>query len=141
MKVMMFAVAKTGVAPKPPTEAALLAMHQFNEELEKAGVLLDLGGLMPPSAGVRVKYSGGKLAVVDGPFAEAKEMIAGYSLLEVKSLAEAIEWAKRAPFGLNVGEGEEAVVEIRPLFDPSAFDVPGEAEERARKQAEKAGTS
>ena len=60
--------------------------------------------------------------MIDGPFAEAKEMIAGYSLLEVKTLAEAIEWAKRAPFGATVQDGEEAMVEIRPLFDPSDFD-------------------
>jgi hypothetical protein len=133
MKVMMLAIAseQTEASP-PPTEEALLAMHQFNEELQKAGVLLDLGGLTPPSSGVRVKYSGGKPTVIDGPFAEAKEMIAGYSLLEVKSLAEAVEWAKRAP--VTVG-----VVEIRPLFDPSQFDVPGEAEERAKRLAEKTG--
>jgi hypothetical protein len=123
MKVMLFAIAtKQTEAAQPPSKEAVLAMHQFNEELEKAGVLLDLGGLTPTSRGVRVKYSGGKCAVVDGPFAEAKEMIAGYSLLEVKSLAEAVEWAKRAPFGLTVKDGEEAVVEIRPLFDPSDFD-------------------
>lgn len=139
MKVMMFAIASTGAEPgQPPTEEALRAMHEFNEELEKAGVLLDLGGLMPPSHGVRVTYSGGKRTVVDGPFAEAKEFIAGYSLLEVKSLAEAVEWAKRAPFGIG-RDGTEAVVEIRPLFDPSVFDVPGEAEERARRLAEQQG--
>ena len=123
MKVMLFAIAsKHTEASKPPTKEAVMAMHKFNEELEKAGVLLDLGGLTPTSQGVRVTYSGGKCTVVDGPFAEAKEMIAGYSLLEVKTLAEAIEWAKRAPFGASVQEGEEAVVEIRPLFDPSDFD-------------------
>ncbi len=116
-----------------------MALHKFNEELEKPGVLLHLGGLTPASRGVRVKYSGGKCTVVDGPFAEAKEMIAGYSLLEVKSLAEAVEWAKRAPFGLTVQDGEEAVVEIRPLFDPSEFDVPGEAEERAKRLGDKHG--
>jgi hypothetical protein len=120
MKVMLLAIANPNQAPKPPTKEAIMAMHNFNEELEKAGVLLDLGGLLP--SGARVKYSKNKCTVIDGPFAEAKEMIAGYSLLEVKSLAEAIEWAKRAPFGLTVGEGEEAVVEIRPLFDPSEFD-------------------
>ena len=85
-------------------------------------MLLDLGGLTPTSRGVRVRYSEGKCTVIDGPFAEAKEMIAGYSLLEVKSLAEAVEWAKRAPFGVGVKSGEEAVVEIRPLFDASDFD-------------------
>jgi hypothetical protein len=126
MKVMLLAIANTKTeAGRPPTKEAILAMHAFNEELEKAGVLLDLGGLTPTSRGARVKYSGKKCTVVDGPFAEAKEMIAGYSLLEVKDLAEAIEWAKRAPFGLTVGDGEEAVVEIRPLFDASDFD-PGQ---------------
>ena len=137
MKVMMFAIARQTEASQPPSEEALLAMHNFNEELQKAGVLVDLGGLMPTSSGVRVKYSGRKCTVTDGPFAEAKEVIAGYSLLEVKTLAEAVEWAKRAPFGLCVPEGEEAEVEIRPLFDPSAFDVPGEAEERAKRLGEK----
>lgn len=123
MKVMLLAIAnKQTEANKPPTKEAVLAMHKFNEELEKAGVLLDLGGLTPTSRGARVKYSGTRCTVVDGPFAEAKEMIAGYSLLEVKDLAEAVEWAKRAPFGLTVQDGEEAVVEIRPLFDPSDFD-------------------
>ncbi len=142
MKVMMFmkATPQTEVS-QPPTEEALLAMHKFNEELEKAGVLLDLGGLTPTSHGVRVHYSGSKRTVMDGPFSESKELIAGYSLLEVKSLAEAIEWAKRAPFGLGMQDGEEAEVEIRPLFDPADFDVPGEAEERARRQAEKSGKS
>lgn len=142
MKVMMFIMAtpQTEVS-QPPTEEALLAMHKFNEELERAGVLLDLGGLTPTSHGVRVHYSGSKRTVMDGPFPESKELIAGYSLLEVKSLAEAIEWAKRAPFGLGMQDGEEAEVEIRPLFDPADFDVPGEAEERARRQAEKSGKS
>ncbi|HET9992622.1 MAG TPA: YciI family protein [Kofleriaceae bacterium] len=106
-------------ASKPPTKEAILAMHEFNEELEKAGVLVDLGGLTPTSRGVRVKYNGTKRTVIDGPFAEAKEIVAGYSLLEVKTLAEAVEWAKRAPFGVD---GEEGVVEIRPLFDASDFD-------------------
>lgn len=140
MKVMMLAKATKGTETmQPPTEEALLAMHKFNEELEKAGVLLDLGGLTPTSRGARVRYSGGKCTVIDGPFPESKELIAGYSLLEVKSLAEAIEWAKRAPFGLTATGGEELEVELRPLFGPETFDVPGEAEERARKQAEKAG--
>ena len=140
MKVMMFAMAtkETEAGPKP-TEEALLAMHQFTEELRKAGVLLDLGGLTPTSRGVRVRFSGNKRTVIDGPFPEAKEMIAGYSLLEVKSLAEAVEWAKRAPFGIGLPSGQEAVVEIRPLFDPSEFDVPGEAEERAKRLGEKLG--
>ena len=123
MKVMMFVMAnKQTEAGQKPTAEALVAMHKFNEELQKAGVLLDLGGLTPTSRGVRVQYSGSKRTVIDGPFAEAKEVIAGYSLIEVKTFAEAIEWAKRAPFGVGVQDGEEPVVEIRPLFDPSDFD-------------------
>ena len=140
MKVMMFGKAtKQTEAGQMPTEEALLAMHKFNEELEKAGVLLELGGLTPTSRGVRVKYSGSKCTVIDGPFPESKELIAGYLLLEVKTLAEAIEWAKRAPFGLGVLDGEEPEVELRPLFDPTDFDVPGEAEERAKRRGEKLG--
>jgi hypothetical protein len=125
MKVMLLGIAtKQTEAGQPPTDEAILAMHNYNEELQKAGVLLDLGGLTPTSRGVRVKYSGSKRTVIDGPFAEAKEMIAGYTLLEVKTLAEAVEWAKRAPFAVQ--DGEEWVVEIRPLFDPSDFDPPDE---------------
>lgn len=140
MKVMMFGKAtKQTEAGQMPTEEAILAMHKFNEELEKAGVLLALGGLTPTSRGVRVKYSGSKCTVIDGPFPESKELIAGYLLLEVKTLAEAIEWAKRAPFGLGVPDGEEPEVELRPLFDPTDFDVPGEAEERAKRLGEKLG--
>ena len=140
MKVMMFVKAtKQTEAGHRPTEEALVAMHKFNEELQQAGVLLDLAGLTPTSRGARVRYSGSKRTVVDGPFAESKEVIAGYSLIEVKTFAEAIEWAKRAPFGLGVQDGEEPEVELRPLFDPADFDVPGEAEERARRLAEQPG--
>ncbi len=142
MKVMMIVKAtKQTEAGQKPTAEALAAMHKFNEELQKAGVLLDLGGLTPTSHGVRVRYSGSKRTVIDGPFAEAKEVIAGYSLIEVETLAEAIEWAKRAPFGLGVQDGEEPEVEIRPLFDPTDFDVPGEAEERAKRLGEELGTA
>jgi hypothetical protein len=138
MKVMMLVIANPQAeAGQPPTEEALIAMHQFHEELRAAGVLVDLGGLTPPSRGVRVKYSGKRRTVIDGPFAESKEMIAGYAVLEVASLAEAIEWAKRSPFGICMNEGEEAVVELRPLFDPAELDAPGEAEERARRLAER----
>jgi hypothetical protein len=140
MKVMMFVKAtKQTEASHPPSNEALVAMHKFNQELEKAGVLLDLGGLTPTNRGARVKYSGSKRTVIDGPFAETKELIAGYSLIEVKTFAEAIEWAKRAPFGLGVHDGDEPEVELRPLFDPADFDVPGEAEERAKRLGEKLG--
>jgi hypothetical protein len=123
MKVMMLGKAtKQTEAGQMPTEEAIVAMHKFNEELQKAGVLLDLGGLTPTSRGVRVRYRGSKRTVIDGPFAEAKELIAGYSLIQVKTLAEAIEWAKRAPFGLGVQDDEEAEVELRPLFGPEDFE-------------------
>jgi hypothetical protein len=134
MKVMIFGKATPQTeASQPPTEEAMLAMHTFNEELEKAGVLVDLGGLTPTSRGVRVRYSGSKRTVIDGPFAETKELVAGYLLLEVKTMAEAVEWAKRAPFGVGLPEGTEVEAEIRPLFDASDFDVPGEAEARAKQ--------
>lgn len=123
MKIMMLTMASPQPeTAEPPTQEAILAMHKLNEELQKAGVLLDLGGLAPTSRGVRVKYSEGKCTVIDGPFAESKELVAGYSLLEVKTLAEAVEWAKRAPFVGGVKKGQEIVVEIRPLVDASDFD-------------------
>ncbi|RYZ43891.1 MAG: YciI family protein [Myxococcaceae bacterium] len=140
MKVMLIAKATPQTeAGKPPTEEALVAMHNFNEELRKAGVLLDLAGLTPMSNGARVRYSKNKCTVIDGPFVESKELIAGYSLLEVKTFAEAVEWARRAPFSLLVQDGEDLEVELRPLFDPAEFDVPGEAEERAKRLGEKSG--
>ncbi|MCP3097793.1 YciI family protein [Myxococcus sp. K15C18031901] len=140
MKVMLMvkATEKTEAGQKP-TDEALVAMHDFNEELRRAGVLLDLAGLTPMSHGARVRYTRSRCKVLDGPFAEAKEVIAGYSLLEVKTLAEAIEWARRAPFGLLVPDGEEMEVELRPLFDPEEFDVPGEAAERAKRLGENPG--
>jgi hypothetical protein len=132
MKVMMIGKAtKETEAGVPPSEAGMLAMHQYTEELAKAGVLVDLAGLTPTSRGARVRYHKSKVTVVDGPFTEAKELIAGYFIIEVKTLAEAVEWAKRAPFGVD---HEDAECELRPLFSPEDFDVPGEAEERAKKQ-------
>jgi hypothetical protein len=138
MKVMLIGKAtKETEAGQMPTNEAMVAMHAYTEALQKAGVLLDLAGLTPTSRGARVRYSGSKHTVIDGPFAETKEVIAGYFLIEVKTLAEAIEWAKRAPFGVGVPDGQEAEVEIRPLFDPADFDVPGEAEARAKRAGEK----
>ena len=123
MKVMMFAKAsKQSEAGAPPTAEAILAMHKFNEELEQAGVLVTLGGLTPSIHGVRVKYRGGRRTVVDGPFSETKELIAGFAILEVKDMAEAIEWVKRAPFDVGLDDDDAPEVEIRPLFDPSNFD-------------------
>jgi hypothetical protein len=123
MRVMMFGKAtRQTEAGQMPSTQAIVAMRNFTEELQKAGVLLDLGGLTPTSRGVRVKLSGSRCTVIDGPFTETKELIAGYLLIQVKTLAEAVEWARRAPFGVDLASGEEAEVEIRPLFDPEDFD-------------------
>src|SRR5215475_12712743 len=88
---------KASEAGVMPGEELLAAMAKYNEELAKAGILLDLGGLQATSKGFRVKYSGGKRTIVDGPFAESKELIAGYWVIQVKSREEAVEWAKRIP--------------------------------------------
>jgi hypothetical protein len=117
-----------------PSKDLLTEMGKFNEELVKAGVLLAAEGLHPTSKGVRVKFSGQKRTVIDGPFTEAKELIAGFWLWQVKSKEEAIEWLKRAPFD----GGTE--VEIRQVFEAADFapsDPTGElraAEERLRAQ-------
>ena len=110
-----------------PSKELLAEMGKFNEELAKAGVLLAAEGLHPSSKGARVKFSGGKRTVVDGPFAEAKELIAGFWLIQVKSKEEAIEWASRCPDVL--GPGETAQIEIRQVFEMS--DFPAELQEAA----------
>jgi hypothetical protein len=97
-----------------PNKEMLTAMGKFNEELANAGVMLAGEGLHPSSKGVRVKFSGGTKSVIDGPFAETKELIAGFWLWQVKSLEEAIEWLKRAPF-------EDTEVEIRQVFEAADF--------------------
>jgi hypothetical protein len=115
-----------------PSEKLLAAMGKYNEELMKAGVLLDLSGLQPSSKGARVKFSGGKRTVIDGPFTESKELIAGYWIIQVKSKEEAIEWAKRVPFDPGLQPGGEAEIEIRPFFELEHFE-PSEAVDRARE--------
>jgi hypothetical protein len=98
MRFMMIVKAnKDTEAGVMPDEKLISAMTKYNEELVKAGVLLDGSGLQPSSKGVRIKFSGGKRTMIDGPFAETKELIAGYWLIQVKSKEEAIEWAKRVP--------------------------------------------
>jgi hypothetical protein len=104
-----------------PDEKLLAAMGKYNEELAKAGVLLDLSGLQPTSKGTRIKFSGGKPKVIDGPFTEAKEVIAGYWLIQVKSKEEAIEWAKRIPFDVDLHKGGEGEIELRQLFELEDF--------------------
>jgi hypothetical protein len=105
-------------------------MGKYNAELMKAGVLVDLTGLHPSSKGARIKFQGWKRTVIDGPFAETKELIAGYWLIKVNSLQEAIEWAKRVPD--PHGEGQEGEIEIRQLFELDDFQ-PSEAIDRARE--------
>ena len=116
-----------------PTEQELAEMGKYNEALANAGIMLDGDGLHPSSKGVRVQFSDGKPSVTDGPFAETKELLAGYWIWKVESMDEAVEWAKRAPFGPG---GE---LELRQVFDPEDF---GEAytpeireqEDRIREQ-------
>jgi hypothetical protein len=101
-----------------PSEQLLTEMMKFNEELVKAGVMLAGDGLHPSSKGVRVEFSGSERRVIDGPFAETKELLAGYWVWQVKSLDEAIEWVKRVP---NPHSGRDGVIEIRPVFEPDDF--------------------
>jgi hypothetical protein len=116
-------------AGKMPEEKMIATMATYHEELVKAGALLDASGLQPTSKGWRIKYSGGKRTVIDGPFTEAKELIAGYTLIQVKSRDEALEWTKRFPN--PVGEGAPAEIEVRQLFELEDFG-PSEAAERFR---------
>jgi hypothetical protein len=120
-----------------PSTELLAAMGRYNEELVKAGVMLAGEGLHPSSKGARVRFSEGKRTVIDGPFAETKELIAGFWLWQVKSKEEAIEWVKRMPGPM--GPREEAEVEIRQVFEPADFGTEftpdlREQEERLRAQ-------
>lgn len=116
MRFMMIVKAtKNTEAGILPTKEEFAEMDKFNEELMKAGIILAGDGLQPSSKGARVRFSGDKRTVIDGPFAETKELIAGYGIWKVNSKAEAIEWAKRAPFH----NGEE--VEIRQIFEAEDF--------------------
>ena len=118
MRFMMLVIPK-GYESAPegtvPDADAVAKMMKYNEELAKAGILLSLDGLHPPSAGVRVSFSGGKPKVTDGPFAEAKECVGGYWMIQVKSREEAIEWAKRAPMQDN------EIIEVRQVHEMSDF--------------------
>jgi len=115
-----------------PSTEILTAMGKFNEELVKAGVMLAGEGLHPSSKGVRVRFSGGKHTVIDGPFAETKELVAGFWLWQVKSKQEAIEWLKRAPFG----GGTE--IEIRQVFEADDFGPQLTPELRAQGERQRA---
>jgi hypothetical protein len=131
MRFMMIVKASPdSEAGKMPSEELLAAMGKYNRELISAGVLVDLAGLHPSSNAVRIKFRGWKRIVTDGPFAETKELIAGYWIIQVNSMEEAVAWAKRAPD--PHGEGQEAEIEIRQLFELEDFQ-PSEAVVRARE--------
>ncbi|TBR37120.1 MULTISPECIES: YciI family protein [Dyella] len=115
--MVMVRANKESEAGVMPTEQLLTEMGQFNEELVKAGVMLAGEGLQPSSKGARIRYDGSKRTVIDGPFAESKELIAGFWIIQVKSLEEAIEWMKRCP---NPFDGESEI-EIRQVFEAEDF--------------------
>jgi hypothetical protein len=116
-------------AGKMPEEELIAAMATYHEELAKAGVLLDASGLQPTSKGWRIRYSGGRRTVIDGPFAETKELLAGYTLIQVRSREEAMEWSRRFPGPCSGGDGE---VEVRQLLGLDDFE-PSAAMDRFRK--------
>jgi len=115
--MVMIKATEESEAGQMPGEELLTEMGRFNEELAEAGVMLDGDGLHPSSKGARVAFSGAERTVIDGPFAETKELLAGYWVWKVDSLADAIEWVKRIPNPT----GEEGVVEIRPVFETEDF--------------------
>jgi hypothetical protein len=116
--IIMAMATKESEAAPPPKPEAFAAMQKYNEEAVKAGVLLAAEGLTASSQGARVKFSGHKRTVIDGPFTETKELIAGFMIIQVKSREEAIEWVKRAP---NVSPNGEGMIEIRKLMDVEDF--------------------
>ena len=132
--IVMVKATKESEAGKLPSGQVLAAMAKFNEEMVKAGVMLDGNGLQPSSKGARVKFSGDKRSVIDGPFAETKELIAGYWILQCKSLAEAIEWIRRCP---NPHK-EDGEIEIRQMFELEDFGA-SEAVEHHRRLTEQIG--
>jgi hypothetical protein len=134
--MLILKASKETEAGIPPSEQLLRDMGKYNEEMHKAGIFLAGEGIQPSSKGARVKFSGTKRTVVDGPFAETKELIAGFWLIQVKSIEEAIEWVKRCP---NPTDGE-AEIEVRPVFEvedfPEATPDIIEAENRMRAEVE-----
>ena len=139
--MVMVKATKDSEAGQMPTEEGLAAMAKFNEELVKAGVMLDGNGLQPSSKGARIRFAKSKLGdttnkrtVIDGPFAETKELVAGYWLIQVKSKAEAIEWMKRCPSPHD----EECEIEIRQVFELEDFGA-SDAVEHHRRLGEQIG--
>jgi len=144
MRVMVIVKAsKNSEAGQLPNEKLLADMGKYNEELVKAGILLAGDGLHPSSKGKRVRFAGGKRTVIDGPFAETKELIAGYWVWQVKSMDEALEWVRRCPDPMP---GEESDIEIRPVFEAEDFGKEftpelRALEERLRAEVEQRRTS
>src|ERR671931_136347 len=134
--IVMIKANERSEAGEMPSQGLLEQMTAFNEELVKAGVMLAGDGLHPSSKGVRVQFSGRERKVIDGPFAETKELLAGYWVWQVKSMDEAIEWAKRIPNPT----GEHSVVEIRPVFEAEDFGDMLTPELREREQQLRAQT-
>jgi hypothetical protein len=132
MRVMVIVKAtESSEAGVMPSEKLLADMGKFNEELVKAGIMLAGDGLHPSSKGKRVRFGGGKKTVIDGPFAETKELIAGFWIWQVKSIEEAVEWVRRCPDPMP---GEESEIEIRPVFEAEDFGEEFTPELRAQEE-------
>jgi hypothetical protein len=132
--MVLVKASKDSEAGAMPSEEMLAAMAKFNEEMVKAGVMLDGNGLQPSSKGARVRFSGDKRTVIDGPFAKTKELVAGYWMLQCKSLQEAIEWIRRCPNPHN----EDSEIEIRQMFELEDFGA-SEAVDHHRRLSEQIG--
>lgn len=133
MKVMVLVKAtKNSEAGLMPDEKLLTDMGRYNEELVKAGIMVAGEGLHPSARGKRVRFSGDRRTVLDGPFAETKELVAGFWLWQVKSMEEAVEWARRCPSPMP---GEESELELRPVFEPEDFGLVLTPELRAKEDA------
>jgi hypothetical protein len=125
MRFMMIVKPPVGAASADPDtrKTELHAMGRFNDELRRAGVLLEVNGLAPTAEGARVKFTGTERTVIDGPFSEAKEVIGGYWIIQVRSQDEALAWAKRIPFGTEVHPGHEVEVEVRRIVELSELGL------------------
>jgi hypothetical protein len=131
--MMVIKASKDPEVGKTPNKEAFEEMGKFNEQIAKAGILLDMGGLQSTAKGAKVKFSGQKKTVIDGPFTETKELILGYWIVQVKSLEEAVEWAKRAP--VAPGPDDEVEIEVRQFFEIE--DFPETETVKAAKEAGK----
>jgi hypothetical protein len=127
--IILVKASRESEAGAMPDEPLIAAMADYHEQLAKAGVLLDASGLQASSKGWRIRYAGGKRTVIDGPFTESKELVAGYTIIQVRSREEALEWTRRFP--APHGDGVEAEIEVRQMFEIDNF-APSESAERFR---------